>query len=80
MVNTQDGLLQRAIAKSSTSELHKIEAKRLGVLDEFGLDRAKQFLDEQKKQLAASKAQFVSPGHIGKSQEGHGRNREENRR
>lgn len=58
-MNTQDQLLQRAISKSSTSELHKIEAKRLGVLDEFGLERAKQFLDEQKKQLAASKAQFV---------------------
>lgn len=77
-MNTQDSLLQRAISKSSTSDLHKLEAKRLGVLDEFGLDRAKQFLDEQKKQLAASKAQFVMSIHTGKGKESYGRDRKKN--
>lgn len=61
MVNSQDQLLQRAIAKSSMADSQnaKFDTKRLGLLDDSGLERAKQYIEEQKKHLQNSKAQFV---------------------
>ena len=60
VVSSQDQLLQRVISKSTTSDSQqsRIDSKRLGLLDDNGLERAKQFLEEQRKYLAASKSQF----------------------
>lgn len=62
MVSTQDQLIQRAIAKATAAEgqTYKIDSKRLGILDDTGLERAKQFLEEQKKYLSTCKTQFVA--------------------
>jgi hypothetical protein len=77
VIEEQDKLIQKTIAKSSTSnaDLHRIEAKRLGILDEFGLDRARQFIDDQRKYMHTCKSQFViSRANLGKSKENYGRN------
>lgn len=65
MVNSQDLLLQRAVAKSNLNEqqAYKIESKRMNILDESGLEKANQFIEDQKKYLTNSKAQFVSSCH-----------------
>lgn len=61
MISEQDKLIQRAISKSSTApvDAHRVEAKRLGIMDEFGLDRAKQFIEDQRKYLTTCRSQFV---------------------
>jgi hypothetical protein len=76
VVNSQDQLLQRAIAKATVGESHssRIDSGRLGLLDDSGLERAKQFIEEQKKNLYNCKTQFVRPSHAGKSEENHERN------
>ncbi len=66
MVNSQDQLIQRAIAKSTIGDTSsvKVDSKRLGVLDDSGLERAKQFIEEQKKYLQNCKIQFVGRFYI----------------
>lgn len=62
VVNSQDLLLQRAVARTNLNEHqgYKIESKRMNILDESGLEKANQFIEDQKKYLTNSKAQFVS--------------------
>lgn len=61
VIGEQDKLIQKSISRTSTSnsDIHRIEAKRLGVLDEFGLDRARQFIDDQRKYMLTCRSQFV---------------------
>lgn len=57
VVHNQDQLLQRALSKSACDPA-KHEARRVGLLDESGLERAKNFLEEQRKFLSSSRAVF----------------------
>ena len=60
-MNCQDQLIQKAIAKQTVADqgASKIDTKRIGLLDESGLERARHFLEEQKKTLEKCKNQFV---------------------
>ena len=54
-------------------QTYKIDSKRLGILDDTSMERAKQFLDEQKKNLSTSKTQSVGfEFTVGKSQKDDG--------
>lgn len=57
VVHNQDQLLQRALSKSA-GDASKQDSRRVGLLDEAGLERAKTFLEEQKRFLSSSRAIF----------------------
>jgi hypothetical protein len=57
VVHSQDQLLQRALTKTA-GDSTKQEARRVSLLDDSGLERAKTFLEEQRRFLSSSRAVF----------------------
>lgn len=45
---------------TNNADFHKVESKRLGILDESGLENARRYIADQRNHLLTCRSQFVS--------------------